>query len=179
MVPFFSQKVDFEGEDSGFPDAASVAQWESNCCGIACARMVVKHRTGRDPGYWNLLQEGLSRKAYIEAGWIHRGLVDMVAAHGVPGVALRHRKVADLEAAVQAGSLCIASVTVLFLGGTMRPEGMPFGRGGHLVLAFAGPGGELLCHHPSSRSEGNHRAWHLDLSRWEASFSGNFMEFPV
>ncbi len=179
MIPFYSQLVNFVGEDSGFPDEASVLQWESNCCGIACARMVLKARTGTEPGYWPLLQLGLTRNAYIEAGWIHQGLVDLVGSYGVKGATHRRKSVADLESAVRKGSLCIASVTVLFLGG--RPHwktGLPHSRGGHLVLAFSGLAGELLCHHPSSRSDGNHRSWLVDRELWEASFSGNFMEFP-
>lgn len=179
-VPFYSQKVGFEGEDSGFPDAASAAEWEHNCCGIACARMVLKARTGHEPGYWSLLQAGLTRGAYIEAGWIHRGLVQLIGEHGVRGRAHRNKTVDDLEKAVAQGSLCIASVTVLFLGGKPhRDTGQPHRRGGHLVLAFAGPSGELLCHHPSSLEPGNHRAWRVDREAWDASFSGNFMEFPV
>lgn len=38
-VPFSSQKVGWAGEDSGFPNSEEIAKWQSNCCGIACARI--------------------------------------------------------------------------------------------------------------------------------------------
>jgi hypothetical protein len=168
VVRFYSQQVNYAGEDSGFPDAAAVEAWQSNCCGIACARMVLAARTGTEPGYWSLLQQGLARGAYIEAGWIHRGLVDLIGTYGVAGICHRKQAFADVQAAVARGSLAIVSVTAAF-----RP-----GRGGHLVLAFAGPGGEVLCHHPSTLPDGNRQGWLVAPERWEAAMTGNWMEFP-
>ena len=38
--------MNWNGEDSGFPNQAEIDQWQSNCCGIACARMIIDAFTG-------------------------------------------------------------------------------------------------------------------------------------
>jgi len=47
-VPFYSQRANWNGEDSGFPNQEAIDQWQHNCCGIACARMVIDFYTGND-----------------------------------------------------------------------------------------------------------------------------------
>lgn len=177
-IPFYSQKVNWAGEDSGFPNAEEVEKWQSNCCGIACARMVIDFFTGRRVGYWELLQQGLQRKAYNDIGWIHQGLVDLTAQYGVRGRAFRGRDLADLVEAVDRESLCIASVSAGFRGG-LKKAGTEevFGKGGHLVVAFRNSSGRLSCHHPSSIDEWNKEDWVVSEEAWRRSFSGGFMEF--
>lgn len=176
-VPFFSQAVNWAGEDSGFPNQDEVDRWQSNACGIASLRMVIAAFTGRAPGYWELLQQGLALGGYNDVGWIHAKLVDLAGAHGVPGRALRRRTVTDLAASLDAGHLAIVSVTPGFRGGRTKPDGSVWGRGGHLVVALRTTPGGIACHHPSSVAEGNWVDRDLPLDRWEASFSGNFLEF--
>lgn len=176
-VPFYSQAVNWAGEDSGFPSLEEAGRWQSNACGIASLRMVIAAFTGRVPGYWDLLQQGLALGGYNEVGWIHAKLIDLAAAHGVPGRAHRRKTVADLAASLDAGNLAIASVTPAFLGGRLKPDGTVWGKGGHLVVALRTTAEGLACHHPSSIPEGNWVDRDLPLDLWEASFSGNFLEF--
>lgn len=177
-VPFYSQKVNWRGEDSGFPNPDEVERWQSNCCGIACARMVIETLSSHRVGYWDLLQEGLQSRAYNDVGWIHRGLVELVARRGIHGSAHRTQDFENLLRSCQEGNLCIASVTVGFWGGQAKPgTDQVFGRGGHLVVAFVNHEGRLSCHHPSSRDEGNRADWVVSEEAWRRSFSGGFMEF--
>jgi len=179
-VPIYSQQVNWGGEDSGFPGPEAVSQWQSNCCGIACARMIIDAFTGTRVGYWDLLQEGLAAKAYNDVGWIHRGLVDLIGTHGVAGTDHRGKDLDDLVGATQRGSLCIASVTVGFRGGLAKPgRDVAFAKGGHLVVAFQNANGALSCHHPSSLDEGNQVDWVVSEDAWRRSFSGGFMEFSA
>lgn len=177
-VPFYSQKANWNGEDSGFPSAMEIERWQSNCCGIACVRMVLDFSTGTCPGYWSLVEEGLARGGYIEAGWIHRVLVDMVRARGVEGTSHRGQTLAALTEQILLGRVCIASVSPNFRGGLSVPgESLPLKKGGHLVVAFRVSENGIVCHHPSSLDDGNREDWDVDRGRWEASFSGNFMSF--
>lgn len=177
-VPFYSQRVNWEGEDSGFPTSAEVQRWQSNCCGIACARMIIDSLKGVNVRYWDLLQEGLSMSAYNEVGWIHRGLVELIGRRGIEGKAHRGKDLNDLRSSTESGNLCIASVSVEFRGGLLKPGSEEvFGKGGHLVVAFQNASGELACHHPSSLDEGNRVGWVVPEEAWRRSFSGGFMEF--
>jgi hypothetical protein len=177
-VPFYSQRVNWNGEDSGFPNQRSIDEWQQNCCGIACARMIIDCFTGQKPTYWDLLQLGLKMKAYIEAGWIHKGLVDLIGTFGVIGQTHRNKNVGHLAETIKKGSICIASVTVLFLGGRInKATGIEFRKGGHLVVAHSVSNEGIVCHHPSSRETGNYENWVVPFSDWESSFSGNYMEF--
>jgi len=177
-VPFYSQKVNWNGENSGFPNPEEIERWQSNCCGIACARMVIEALSGLRVGYWELLQEGLSAKAYNDVGWIHRGLVELVGRRDIRGAAHRAQGFEALLRSCQEGKLCIASVTVGFWGGQPRPgTDQTFGRGGHLVVAFLNQHGKLSCHHPSGRDEGNLVDWVVPEEAWKNSFSGGYMAF--
>ena len=177
-VPFYSQMVDWRGEDSGFPNQEEATRWENNCCGIACLRMVIDAVTGQKPRYWDLLQLGLAKKAYIEAGWIHKGLVDMAKNFGIDGTAHRNKSVANLRKSISQGNLCIVSASAGFRGGLInKASGLPFPKGGHLIVAFDTTNEAIICHHPSSLEEWNKVNWPVATEKWETSFTGNFMEF--
>lgn len=178
-VPFYSQLVNWNGEDSGFPNELEIARWEPNACGIASLRMIVGALTPHRPGYWELLQRGVARGAYVEAGWIHQGLVELARDYGLAGTSHRRRTVQDLRTALERGSLCIVSVAVGFRGGLVDPTtGQPFPKGGHLIVALGTTPGAVFCHHPSSRPEWNKAFWPVEDALWDQSMSGNFMEFP-
>jgi hypothetical protein len=177
-VPFYSQAVNFEGEDSGFPHQAAIDQWASNCCGIACARMIIDFYAGIKVGYWDLLQRGLQLRAYNDIGWIHKGLVDLAAEYGVQGRTLRGKTVEELFQTMRTGSLCIVSATVGFRGGLKkRDSDAVFAKGGHLIVGFMNDQGEIACHHPGTLPEWNKRNWVVPQDQWERSFSGAYMEF--
>ncbi len=185
-MPFYSQMVNWDNEDSGFPDPHAVEQWEANCCGIACLRMILAYygvsSDHNRTSYWNLLQAGLARGAYSDKGWIHRGLLDMAAEFGVRGTCHRQVDMAHVVEAIRRGSVCIVSVTRYFLGGTPGADGSPLPRGGHLVVAYdlaERDGGQpaIVCNHPSSGRPWNMPAWTVEREKWERSFSGAYVEF--
>ena len=185
-MPFYSQVVNWDDEDSGFPDLEAARQWEPNCCGIACLRMILSyyHADGEagSTSYWALLQRGLARGAYSERGWIHRGLLEMAGEFGVRGRCHRQADLAQVVAAIQGGSVCIVSVTRYFLGGQPDADGSPLARGGHLVVAYdtlqdAAGVSAIICNHPSSGRPWNKAAWPVEVHQWERSMSGNYIEF--
>lgn len=172
--------VNFEGEDSGFPDQTAIDQWENNCCGIACARMVIDFYAGIKVRYWDLLQRGLQIRAYNDIGWIHNGLVDLAAEYGVERRTHRQKTVEELFQTIRAGSLCIVSASAGFRGGLKkRDSDEVFPKGGHLIVGFVTEQGEIACHHPSSALEWNKLNWIVPQEYWERSFSGAFMEFDA
>lgn len=177
-VPFYSQIVNWRGEDSGFPNEEEIQKWENNCCGIACARMVIDFFTGKKPTYWELLQIGLKKGAYIEAGWIHKGLVSIAEDFGIEGTTHRNKSIDDLVSTLKKGSVCIVSATAGFRGGQINKDtGLSYRKGGHLVVAFDVGNKSIVCNHPSSYDPMNKQKWEVELDRWEASFSRNYMEF--
>jgi len=186
-VPFYSQIVNWNGEDSGFPNSQEIENWQNNCCGVACLRMVLSYAKGIDANeiasYWDLIQLGLELNAYGDRGWIHRGLLEMAETFGLNGTCHRSESVEQLMSKISHGYTCIVSVTKGFLGG--QPDentGKPYPTGGHLVVAFdvetqANKGVGIVCNHPSSYPAWNRQAWTVELEKWYASFSGNYIAF--
>jgi Peptidase_C39 like family len=186
-MPFYSQMANWDDEDSGFPDQDSIQQWEPNCCGIACLRMILayygaSHNNNERNSYWNLLQLGIARGAYSDKGWIHRGLLEMAEEYGIQGQCHRQKDVEHVIDAVQRDSVCIVSVTRYFMGGQNDENDRPLPKGGHLVVAYDTFGGDngitgIVCNHPSSGRQWNKVAWKVEIEKWEKSFSGNYIEF--
>jgi len=177
-VPFYSQKVNYENEDSGFPSQSEIEKWEDNCCGVACVRMVVDFLAGRNVSYWDMLQLGLAKNGYSEAGWIHHKLLEMGEEFGLRGKTHRRKTFDDLLQCTMSGSLCVVSVTVCFWGGLKDTRtGNVFPRGGHLVVAYQNESGELAVNHPATHTKANHKNWIVEREKWEQSMSGNFIEF--
>ncbi len=139
-VPFCSQVVNRNGEDSGFPSEDEIRKWESNACGIACLRMVLEdhgfNNRKKRPAYWELLSLAVSRGVYCEKGWIHKGLLELAREYGIDGQCHRNKTVTDVADAIGRGSICIVSVTKYFLGEEQDGSSRILPRGGHLVVAY-------------------------------------------
>jgi len=176
--------ADYNGEDSGFPSIEEKEKWEDNACGIACIRMVINtslQKDAREKSYWELLNLAVNNNAYIEKGWIHYKLLEILNLHGLNGQCHRNKTINNLAAAIDSGSICIASVTKRFIGGQLDDNGIIMARGGHLVVAYDtyyndGSLQAIICNHPSSLVEWNKAQWSVDIEKWDASFSGNFIE---
>lgn len=171
----------------GFPTQDLADHWRPRGCGIACLRMILT-TYGIDHGsYWSLVSQGLDAEAYCDRGWIHQGLIDIAARHGVTGSAHRGRTVIDLQHELCAGRLVIASVTVCFRGGQPRPgpPGAVYQPGGHLVLVTGVEVGErddpirFRVHHPSATEANNLSDHWVDREPFEASFNGNYLAFAA
>lgn len=183
-IPFYSQIVNWDNEDSGFPNELEINKWEENCCGIASLRMIldsygILQKTNTT--YWDLLQIGLERNAYCEKGWIHQGLLDIATSYGIKGKCHRNKDILDLVESINNKSICIASITKYFLGGKKDESGNIYGKGGHLIVAhdtiLKAEQLEIICNHPSSCPEWNKKDWQVSLNDWKNSFSGNYIEF--
>ena len=183
-VPFYSQIVDWNNEDSGFPNKVEIEKWEGNCCGIACLRMVFdfNHKiVDNSPSYWELVNIGLKKNAYCEKGWIHRGLLEIAKSYGLDGQCHRQAGIKDIIDAINRKSICIVSVTKHFLGGEKYHSEQKLLKGGHLVVAYeienqGTPEEKIICNHPSTYPAWNKQNWAVETNKWSNSFSGNFIE---
>jgi Peptidase_C39 like family len=165
-VPFYSQIVNWNNENSGFPNNEEIEKWQNRCCGIACLRMILDYYdwgNQKKLSYWELLNFGLDYNAHCEKGWIHQGLLNMGRFFGIEGQCYQKMNIEDVINAIDRESLCIVSVTRAFLGGKNIEDvinainkgslcitsetktfldkknngfGNKFPRGGHLVVAY-------------------------------------------
>jgi hypothetical protein len=183
QVPFYSQIVNWNGENSGFPSQVEIQNWQDKCCGIACLRMILDDfGCLGDLTYWEILQLGLHHQAHCDKGWIHQGLLNMGQVLGIEGQTHRQASIEHIINAINKGSLCIVSVTRGFLGGKDDGAGNQLPRGGHLVVAYDtvkdnGTVTRIICNYPSSYPELNKAAWAVEIEKWRDSFSGSFIEF--
>ena len=67
----------------GFADRADSLSWCDRVCGIACVAMVLDHADVAHPGRAGLLHQARRADGYTSAGWLHRGLVDLLSRYGV------------------------------------------------------------------------------------------------
>lgn len=104
-VPFYSQ----------FKDISS-PKWKKVGCGIASLAMIIEYYNHDDISVNELLQEGISAGAYLDdAGWIHKGLIDLSKVYGLVGETYDYKKLsyenayAEITRALNEGPV-IASV---------------------------------------------------------------------
>ncbi len=190
-IPYHTQRVTAENfAAEGYSTLEEGLSWTTRTCGIASVRMVIDgvraaRGLGPCPCQAEMLRQGLELGGYKEGvGWIHRSLAELAALWGVEGEALREQPPEALTAELAAGRPCIVSVTPCFAGGELREDGTPWRRGGHLVvlLGFDAEGGaprRFWTHHPSCFPESEWPDCAVSAERFTASFSGNFIRFPV
>ncbi len=190
IIPFYTQRVTEESwKADGFSDLQEGMSWQMRGCGIASLRMIIDgflQREGKPccEKQGEMIRKGLSREAYKPGvGWIHQGLAEMAEEYGVSGEAHRGKKAQDVAVALGAGKPCMLSVSPRFAGGKPDDNGVPYGKGGHLVVTY---GCELdgaeepvafLVHHPSCFLEYNWAAHWIPIEEFHASFSGNYIVF--
>jgi hypothetical protein len=156
---------------SGAPDQAEYATWCRHMCGVACLATALHHLDGRTPALFDLLAGCRKHGAYtVDAdGEIHGLIYDPFAAYvraelGLDATVHRHLPVAGLLAELDRGSLVMASVHKEI----RRPDRPAPGRGGHLVLATAHDGGDILFRNPSG---------HTPAARTARLPAGRFADF--
>lgn len=183
MIKFYSQIVNWNNENSGFPSKIEIEKWEKNACGIACLRMIINSFQNEKSllSYWDLLQLALSHNAYCEKGWIHAKLLEILKEFGFDGICHRGKNANNLSTILNHGSIAIASVTKCFLGGELNESNQIMQKGGHLVVAYDATYSNtelisIICNHPSSKEEWNLAGWNVPKNKWDLSFSGNFIE---
>lgn len=165
-----------------FPSDTEANHWRPRGCGIACLRMVLAANNIDDPGYYELITQGIKAGAYCDRGWIHQGLVNLAASHGLQGQTRRGTP-DDIVDSLTTGHLVIASVTVRFLGGYPQANGHPRSPGGHLVMVTgvrSKPNKQhtaFRVHHPSSNTNYNWSNRWIANRPFTASFAGTYIEF--
>ncbi len=183
-IPFFSQVIE-ASPDNGLAEAEA-AHWSRRACGIACVRMLLDASCSTlsqrfSKTKWELLQEGLSEKAYCDKGWIHAGLLRLLGNYNVTGQCFRGVRAEKIGDIIKSGNVCIVSVSDAFRGGEKEENGEVIGKGGHLILFH---GVKMIentvvsfrCHHPSSLSAWNWENKWVPFEKVENSFSGNLIE---
>lgn len=192
-IPFYSQQVSEQTyQQDGFRSFEEALSWEKRGCGIASVRMVIdgfqnKKGLSHCERQGAMIHKGLEKNAYKEnIGWIHQGLCNIAADYGVKGEAFRGQDVETLQRRIESGNPCIASVTPRFVGGQpIDSEGREvWGTGGHLIVVLGtlvedGILKAFIVNHPSCFDFCNWENMIVDIERFKASFSGNFMSFCV
>ncbi len=189
-IPFYTQRVTEESwKADGFLDFQEGLSWEMRGCGIASLRMIVDgflQQAGESycEKQGTMIHKGLKKEAYKQGvGWIHQGLAEMAGEYGLLGVANRGKNAADVAAEIEKGKPCIVSVSPRFAGGKPDENGNPYGKGGHLVVAYGceldeeGEPVAFLIHHPSCFLEYNWPRHWVSIEDFDASFSGNYIAF--
>lgn len=144
--------------------------WGHRSCGIACLRTILEAHGIAAPSAHRLLARGLAIGAYTPLGWLHQGLADLAAEHGLRAAAVGHEGPEVLRARAAHGLPSIVSVTHLF------PED---GRkGGHLVV-FGGEDGPIADRraHFMCPSRWGETTRSLPAERFWASWTGRAIVF--
>jgi hypothetical protein len=177
-IPYYSQRVPLGHErEFGFDSRADADYWQQRACGIACLQMVlvglgVASCDPKEKPLAAMIAEAVTMGAYSKAGWIHAKLAEFAENYGVNGDCCRNRTTKELFNEVESGAVCIASVCVGIDG---------HAKGGHLVVVTGvesnGEGHRFIVNHPSSCAGMEWESLRICLSRWDSSFSGNYIAF--
>ncbi len=76
-VPYYSQFTD-----------VSAAAWKKNACGVVSIAMVVDYYSTQPVSVNKMLTQAIQSGAYLkDAGWTHKGLIDLAKRYGMKGQA--------------------------------------------------------------------------------------------
>lgn len=136
---------------SGAQDVHEYAKWASHLCGMACLKMIIAARTGRNVPILELARSAVRYGAYVLEGEDIRGLIYApfvtfvrerfaIESQVITGVTA-----ADVPGILRSGGFFMASVhpSIRWL------ERMPEKKGGHLVLVTAASPDSITFHNPS------------------------------
>lgn len=167
--------------DSGAEDAAEYARWAEHLCGMACLQMALGARGRPIPPIHVLRRAVQAEGGYVEQpdgsirGLIYAGAVSWLAGQGIEARVVLDISTAELAALVAQGGLFMASVHPMI----RRPESVPPGRGGHLVLVFGvAPDGALRLHNPSGDTPGSRGDARLLPADFDRFFAGRGILLP-
>lgn len=189
-IPFYTQMADFNDNDlQGFKNKEEAEYWQSRGCGIASLKMIIdgfnRFRNMSDClPYGSLIYKGDNDGAHCDAGWIHRGLVDLAKYYDIQGETHRNSSAEDVQSEVENNRPCIVSVTPGFSGGKTDENGNVRRKGGHLIVVkgVVKENGVLtgfIVNHPSSFLPLNYESYFVSVEDFRNSFSGAFMSFWI
>jgi hypothetical protein len=188
-IPYFSQwesptlaaqfiarelplKADPLWRNSGAASAEEYGAWANHICGMACLKMILAARTGKDHPALELTRTAVEFGAYeiqdgTIRGMIYAPFVKMVKSRfGIEAEVVTGITAADLARIVSPGALFIASVhpSIRWL------KGPPPKKGGHLVLVTQATPGRVVFHNPS----GDNEQTQVDVAVTHAQFAEFF-----
>ena len=187
--PIFREEMDARDDprwaETGARDADEYAYWVMRACGIVSMKTCIEALGGPQRTVMAWIEDGLARDAYrirhddqgnpFEVGWIHDGLIGMMRDCGLSAVR-QTGTVEDIQAAIQADRLVIASVTYE-LGSSL-----PVTRNwGHLVVVHGYQTSDerlltgLLVNNPSGRAPAFQQDALIPIERFREGFSGRMM----
>lgn len=148
--------------ESGAADAADYARWADHVCGMACLKMALAARDGRDVPLLELTRGCAAYGGYVVEGDDIRGLIYAPFTRfvrerfGIESEVVVDVGAADLPAMLRRARFFIASVHPAI----RRPDDTPPRKGGHLVLVTAASADSIVFHNPS----GHDRAAQIDVA---------------
>lgn len=154
-VPYFSQwesrelvekiitkqietKDDPRWRESGAASPQEYASWSWSCCGMACLKMILAHKKGKNVPLVTLGKQCLEYGGYKlpleeHPGLYYKPFVNFIKSeYGLDGKTVSALTLTEIKQAISDGGYAVVSVTpeIRF------PSKNPTKRGGHLVLVF-------------------------------------------
>lgn len=160
---------------SGAGTAEEYARWADNLCGMACLKMILAARTGRDLAMMELARQCTDHGGYTVSstgeikGLIYAPFVQFVRQQ----FGIESRVVTGIAATDVAGVLREAEFFVASVHHTIRwPEREPPMRGGHLVLVLEATAGEIVFHNPSGHTVTAQEYARVPVATFDKFFAG-------
>jgi predicted double-glycine peptidase len=155
-LPFYSQFADIHSE-----------KWKKVGCGIASLAMVIDYNKPHSVSSVDvLLQEGIDKDAYSDAGWTYSGLIDVAEAYGLTGESYdlgglsSSAALARLSSAVEKGPV-IASVHY-----TLTPTNpIP-----HLIVVYSIKDGVVRYNDPANKAGGSSISEEAFAKAWKQRY---------
>jgi hypothetical protein len=175
---FIARELPLEADplwrNSGAASAEEYGEWANHICGMACLKMILAARTGKDHPALELTRTAVEFGAYVIQDGTIRGMIyapfaQMVKSrYGIDAEVVTAITAADLARVVRPGALFIASVhpSIRWL------EGPPPKKGGHLVLVTKATPGGVVFHNPSGDTEGTQRDVAVTNAQFAEFFAG-------
>lgn len=176
-----STLLDPHWAESGAFSVEEYVYWTNRACGAACVKMAVEALGGaqRSLVEWarhgaamgGYLSEKREESSFVERGWLHRTLAEMIQEEGF-FAETRRLTADDFIPIIEKGGMIIASVSHEI--GTNHPITK---RGGHLVLVFGAIVEDekltaIILHNPSGRTDNLRAAARIPIQRFLSAFSG-------
>lgn len=159
---------------SGAADKAEYARWADHVCGMACLKMVLAARTGREHPILELARGVTGHGGYVVEDDAIRGLIYapfvayLRAAFGLTAQIVTGISAQGIPGVLRAAPYFIASVHPSI----RRPDSDPPTRGGHLVLVWGQGDGTLTFHNPSGHDPASREAVTLPITTFDRFFAG-------
>lgn len=158
---------------SGARDVDEYARWASHVCGMACLKMVLAARDGRDYPTLELARGSLPYGAYTVKGEQIKGMIYAPFVRYVGEVfGLQARVHVDLRVDQLPGLMSQAAYFMASVHPWIRwPERQPPKKGGHLVLVTRATPDSVVFHNPSGEP-GTQADVALPLAVFDEFFAG-------